>query len=168
MKKKNARALRIERRSRRHQPQAALSLTSLMDIFTILVFFLLVNSENPAKLPPTDTLQLPISLAEKTPKQNLVVMVTKADILVQDMKVTSVAEALAADTPMIPALAVELQYRAAKTAPVLNAEGIPEREVTILADKDISYKALRKVMATLSANDYSKISFGVIKGGAQK
>ncbi len=166
--RKTARALRIERRSRRHKPQSALNLTSLMDIFTILVFFLLVNSENPAKLPPTDTLQLPISLAEKAPKQNLVVMLTKTDILVQDMRVASVAEALATDASTIPALAVELQYRSRKIAPVLNAEGFPEREVTILGDKDISYKALRKVMATLSANDYSKISFGVIKGGNGK
>lgn len=166
--KKTARALRIERRSRRHLPQAALSLTSLMDIFTILVFFLLVNSENPAKLPPTDALQLPVSLAETAPKQNLVVMVTKTDVLVQDLKVASVAEVLALDAPVIPALAEELKYRSSKIAPVINAEGIPEREVTILGDKDISYKALRKVMATLSANDYSKISFGVIKGGNAK
>lgn len=166
--KQTARALRIERRSRRHKPQASLSLTSLMDIFTILVFFLLVNSENPAKLPPTDTIQLPKSLAEKMPEQNLVVMVTKTDVLVQDMKVATVAEVLATEAAVIPSLAAELQYRSAKVAPVINAEGIPEREVTILGDKDISYKALRKVMATLSANDYSKISFGVIKGGNGK
>ena len=166
--KKTARALRIERRSRRHKPQAALSLTSLMDIFTILVFFLLVNSDNPAKLPPTDTIQLPTSLAEKMPQQTLVVMITKTDILVQDMKVASVADALGTESAVIPALAEELKYRAAKVAPVINAEGIPEREVTILGDKNTSYKALRKVMATLSANDYSNISFGVIKGGGEK
>lgn len=166
--KKTARALRIQRRSKRHKPQSALNLTSLMDIFTILVFFLLINSENPAKLPPTDTLQLPQSLAEKTPKQNLVVMLTKADVLVQGMKVASIAEVLAQESPLIPTLATELAYRSAKIAPEINAEGIPEREVTILADKDISYKALRKVMATLSANDYSKISFGVIKVGSKK
>lgn len=166
--KMTARALRIERRSGRHRPQANLSLTSLMDIFTILVFFLLVNSENPAKLPSTDNIQLPVSLSETAPKQNLVVMITKSDILVQDMRVASVAEVLAMESTLVPSLAEELKYRASKVAPVLNAEGIPEREVTILGDKDISYKALRKVMATLSANDYSKISFGVIRGGNGK
>ncbi len=163
--KSNARALRLARRQKRHTPQAALNITSLMDIFTILVFFLLVNSENPAKLPPVDKIQLPVSLAETAPKQNLVVMVTKTDILVQDMKVATVADILTTDAMLIPALAEELKYRAAKTVPVLNADGIPEREVTVLGDKELSYKALRKVMATLSANDYSKISFGVIKGG---
>lgn len=165
MSGKNARAMRIERRAKRHKAQAALSLTSLMDIFTILVFFLLVNSENPAKLPPVDKIQLPTSLAETMPKQNLVVMVTKNDILVQDTKVASVDEVLAMESALIPALAEELKYRSGKSPAPLNEQGIPEREVTVLGDKDTSYKALRKVMATLSDNDYSKISFGVIKGG---
>lgn len=163
--KKDARAMRLQRRAKRHKPQASLSLTSLMDIFTILVFFLLVNSDNPAKLPPVDAIQLPVSLAETLPSQNLVVMVTKSDVLVQDVKVASIAEVMALETPLIPALATELKYRAAKSGAPLNAQGFPEREVTILSDKDTSYKALRKVMATLSDNDYSKISFGVLKGG---
>ncbi len=163
----NARTMRLDRRQKRHKAQASIDITSLMDIFTILVFFLLVNSENPAKLPPVDKIQLPASLAETSPKQNLVVMVTKTDILVQDMKVANVADVLASDDALIPAMAEELKYRASKTVPVLNADGIPEREVTVLGDKAISYKALRKVMATLSANDYSKISFGVIKGGGK-
>lgn len=163
----NAHTMRLDRRQKRHKPQASINITSLMDIFTILVFFLLVNSENPAKLPPVDKIQLPASLAETAPKQNLVVMVTKTDILVQDMKVANVADVLASDDALIPAMAEELKYRASKTVPVLNADGIPEREVTVLGDKVTSYKALRKVMATLSANDYSKISFGVIKGGGK-
>lgn len=163
--KKNARAMRLERRGKRHKAQATLSLTSLMDIFTILVFFLLVNSDNPAKLPPVDAIQLPASLAEAPPKLSLVVMVTKTDILVQDQKVASVAEVAASPDMLVPALADELKYRSSKTPAPLNEQGIPEREVTILSDKETSYKALRKVMATLSDNDYSKISFGVLRGG---
>lgn len=162
---KNARAMRLERRQRRHKAQSSLNLTSLMDIFTILVFFLLVNSDNPAKLPPVDVIKLPTSLAETEPKQNLVVMITKENILVQDMKVASVAEVVAQTAILIPSLEDELKFRA-KSSPVkLNEAGIPEREVTILSDKDISYKALKKVMATLASQDFSKISFGVIKGG---
>lgn len=165
MKQKDARALRLARRQSRHKPQAALNLTSLMDIFTILVFFLLVNSDNPAKLPPVDTIQLPTSLAETTPKQNLVVMITKENVLVQDIKVASVAEVLATESALVPSLVEELKFRAQSSPATLNADGIPEREVTILSDKNISYKALRKVMATLASQDFSKISFGVIKGG---
>lgn len=163
--KKNARALRIERRQRRHKSGGDLNLTSLMDIFTILVFFLLVNSDNPAKLPPVDVIKLPTSAAETQPKQNLVVMITKDNVLVQNIKVASVAEVLATEGRLVPALVEELKFRAKSSPAKLNEDGIPEREVTILSDKDISYKALKKVMATLASEDFSKISFGVIKGG---
>jgi hypothetical protein len=60
-----------------------------MDIFTILVFFLLVSSSNPSKLPDASKLKLPVSLAETEPKETIVVMITKDDILVQGMKVSA-------------------------------------------------------------------------------
>ncbi|PTQ88174.1 ExbD/TolR family protein [Agitococcus lubricus] len=145
--------------------QATLSLTSLMDIFTILVFFLLVNSSNPAKLPDTKDLKLPQSIAEKDPKENLVVMITNKDILVQDMQVSSVAAVMALKNDIIPALSTELKYRASKTTPPLNEQGVPEREITILGDQNTPYSVIRKVMATCSDSDYAKISFAVVRGG---
>lgn len=165
MKNQSAAARRMERRHKRTKAQASLSLTSLMDIFTILVFFLLVSSQNPAKVPESKDIQLPISTAEKAPKETLVVMVTRKDILVQGVKVASVADVMGTDQPLIMPLADELRYRASKVAPTLNAEGVPEREVTILGDKGTPYSVLRKVMATCSDSDYSKISFAVIRGG---
>lgn len=163
--KHSARAARTERRQKRLKAGAALSLTSLMDIFTILVFFLLVNSQNPAKLPDTSVLQLPVSKAEKEPKENLVVMVTSKDILVQGVKVASVADAQALQGNLIPALSEELKYRASQVAATRNEDGVVERDITILGDKGTPYSVLRKVMATCSDSDYSKISFAVIKGG---
>lgn len=162
---KSPRVKRHERLQRRIKGQASLSLTSLMDIFTILVFFLLVNSQNPAKLPDMTQLQLPVSTAEKDPKEQLVVMITKKEILVQDMHVISVAEAMANKGDNIPGLATELKYRASKTVAPLNEQGIPERDITILSDKDTPYSVVRKVMATCSQNDFAKISFAVARGG---
>ncbi len=162
---KSPRVKRHERLQKRIKGQASLSLTSLMDIFTILVFFLLVNSQNPAKLPDITQLQLPVSSAEKDPKEQLIVMITKKDILVQDMHVVSVADAMANKGDVITALGTELRYRAAKTVAPLNEQGIPERDITILSDKDTPYSVVRKVMATCSQNDFAKISFAVARGG---
>lgn len=162
---KSPRVKRHERLQKRIKGQASLSLTSLMDIFTILVFFLLVNSQNPAKLPDITQLQLPVSRAEKDPKEQLIVMITKKDILVQDMHVVSVADAMANKGDVITALGTELRYRAAKTVAPLNEQGIPERDITILSDKDTPYSVVRKVMATCSQNDFAKISFAVARGG---
>jgi biopolymer transport protein TolR len=162
---KSPRVKRHERLQRRIKGQASLSLTSLMDIFTILVFFLLVNSQNPAKLPDINQLQLPISNAEKDPKEQLVVMITKKEILVQDAHVITVADAMANKGDLIQALGTELRYRASKTVAPLNEQGVPERDITILSDKETPYSVIRKVMATCSQNDFAKISFAVARGG---
>jgi biopolymer transport protein TolR len=115
MKAKSPHIKRHERLQKRIKGQANLSLTSLMDIFTILVFFLLVSSSNPSKLPDVKNLKLPNSVAETDPKDTLVIMVTRDDVLVQDMKVSTVNEIKALKTDLIPSLAAELKYRASKT-----------------------------------------------------
>ena len=167
MKAKSPHIKRHERLQKRIKGQANLSLTSLMDIFTILVFFLLVSSSNPSKLPDVKNLKLPNSVAETDPKDTLVIMVTKDDVLVQDMKVSTVNQIKALKTDLIPSLASELKYRASKTVATLNERGIPEREVTILGDEKTPYTVVRKIMATCSENDYAKISFAVVRGGKQ-
>jgi biopolymer transport protein ExbD len=164
---KSPRIKRHERLQRRIKGQANLSLTSLMDIFTILVFFLLVSSSNPSKLPDVKNLKLPNSIAETDPKDTLVIMVTRDDILVQDIKVSTVNQVKALKADLIPSLASELKYRASKTVATLNERGVPEREVTILGDEQTPYSVVRKIMATCSENDYAKISFAVVRGGKQ-
>ena len=81
------------------------------------------------------------------------------------MHVVSVADAMANKGDVITALGTELRYRAAKTVAPLNEQGIPERDITILSDKDTPYSVVRKVMATCSQNDFAKISFAVARGG---
>ena len=167
MRDKSPRVKRHERLQKRIKGQANLNLTSLMDIFTILVFFLLVSTSNPSKLPDASKLKLPVSLAETEPKETIVVMITKEDILVQGMKIGSVNEILRVKDDLIPSLAAELKYRASQTVAPLNERGIPEREVTILGDEKTPYNVIRKVMATCSQNDYAKITFAVVRGGKQ-
>ena len=50
---RSGRAKRMEKHHKRNKSTAALNLVSLMDIFTILVFFLLVNSSDVETLPST-------------------------------------------------------------------------------------------------------------------
>jgi len=167
MKNTSPRVKRHERLQKRLKGQANLNLTSLMDIFTILVFFLLVSSSNPSKLPDAEKVKLPKSVAETEPKDTVVIMITKDDVLVQDMKVSTVNQIRSLKTDLIPSLAAELKYRASKTVAPLNERGFPEREITILGDETTPYTVIRKVMATCSENDYAKISFAVVHGGKQ-
>lgn len=156
---------RMQRRHKRLKGTAGISLTSLMDIFTILVFFLLVNSQNSNKLPDTKSLVLPQSTSEKAPKENLIVMVTPSAILVQDQLVARVDDVRASTADIIPSLAQELKLRAAAMPTKLNEQGVPERDITIMGDKNIPYTVLRKIMTTCAVVDYSKIHFAVVRGG---
>ncbi|MFZ5561916.1 MAG: ExbD/TolR family protein [Pseudomonadota bacterium] len=163
MSKQSAQVARMARRHRLKKP-ATIQLTSLIDILTVLVFFLLVNSQNVTNIPDSQMLELPKSTADRRAEETvLTVMVNAKDIVVQGVKVATTAEALAVQGDVIPGLARELAYRASKAPPKLNEQGIPEREIMILGDKNIPYTLLRKVMATCSASDYSKIAFAVMR-----
>jgi biopolymer transport protein ExbD len=160
--KKSARQLRLERRHK--APHAGtLSLTSLMDIFTILLFFLLVSVSNTQKLPDSKFIVLPKSSAEELPKETLTIEVGREDLLVKGRLIASTQEILAQEDTLITRLKEELDYQAARSVPTLNEEGIPEREITILMDSKIPYEVLKKIMVTCTQTEYSKISFAVMQ-----
>ncbi|MEM7610281.1 MAG: biopolymer transporter ExbD, partial [Pseudomonadota bacterium] len=47
-------------------------------------------------------------------------------------------------------------------------QDIAQREVTIMGDKDISYRLLKKVMATCTDADYGQISLAVLQKSSDK
>lgn len=161
--KMSSRAKRMDRRHARNKNGATLSLTSLMDIFTILVFFLLVNSSNSQQLPDNKDIVLPESTAQEVPKEVLTIQISNKDIIVQDVRIAASKDLLALEDDVVPALVEELNFRASRSLPVINAEGVAEREVMVLADKDTPYALIRKVMVSATQTEYSKISFAVLR-----
>jgi biopolymer transport protein ExbD len=101
---KSARAKRMEKHHARNTRSGALNLVSLMDIFTILVFFLLVNSSDVETLPKSEDLQLPESIAEQKAEETVVILIGEVDILVQGTVVAKVADVQAQSGNDIPAL----------------------------------------------------------------
>ena len=159
--KKSKRAIRVERRHKRTNKGVALNLTSLMDIFTILVFFLLVNSSS--QQPPSNKdLTLPLSTANKELKQNLLIMVTSESILVQGIKVADVAESSKLEEDLIPSLSEELQRQAERLKESTN-DPIKLSEITIMGHQEIPYKLLRKLMFTCTESNFTRISLAVMK-----
>jgi len=129
---RSGRAKRMEKHHKRNKGAGALNLVSLMDIFTILVFFLLVNSSDVQTLPNAKELQLPESIAEEKAKET-----------------PELREALLSQNDRV--LRRDAQ------------EDIAGREVTIMGDKDIPYRLLKKVMATCTESDYGQISLAVLQ-----
>jgi len=165
---KSARAKRMEKHHKRHRGAGALNLVSLMDIFTILVFFLLVNSSDVETLPNTKDLQLPESIAEEKAKETVVIMIGETDILVQGKPVTTVEAVLATRGNDIAPLREALLSQNDRVLRREARDDIAGREVTIMGDKDIPYRLLKKVMATCTASDYGQISLAVLQKSSEK
>ncbi|HZF28919.1 MAG TPA: biopolymer transporter ExbD [Gammaproteobacteria bacterium] len=165
------RAARMQRHHKRHKGDASINLVSMIDMLTVLVFFLLVYStEQIEVLPSAKDVQLPESTAEKQiVHQAVVVVVTEHEVLISGKSVGTIEEILASASPTIPTLQAELE---AEAAAMLRQDGLTEdekivdRKVTILADKELPYRLVRKVMATSTAASYGQLSLAVLQKGS--
>lgn len=157
------RSARIKRRAR-HQKKtkvAGLNLVSLMDIFTILVFFLLINSGNVEVLETDDSLDLPSSNSERAPEETLVVLVNRGAIVVGGRLVAEINTPELTNNGEIVALSEELQHQADRKTNLTEREEQDGFAVTIMGDKDTPYWLLKSIIQTCSAKNYRDIALAV-------
>jgi len=165
---KSKRAKRMEVRHKRHKAAGALNLVSLMDIFTILVFFLLVNSSDVEVLPNAKDIQLPESIAEQKAKESVVILIGEENIIVQGTPIVKVRDVMRRRGNDIPELRQALLSQNDRVLRKEAQDDIAGREVTIMGDKDIPYRLLKKVMATCTESEYGKISLAVLQKSSDK
>jgi len=159
--------LKISSRAKRmgrfqKQRKSGLNLVSLMDIFTILVFFLLVSSSNVQQLPAKKDVKLPTSVAKKIPKETIIITITSDSVLVQGRKVAEIKNILADDTEIIPELKKELEFQSSKSELPLE-QRTQGRSVTIFGDENIQYELLREILATCRETNYLNIAFAAMQ-----
>lgn len=167
--RQSVQARRMARNHKRHSQQAKLSLVSLMDIFTILVFFLMLNASDVQVLDNHKSVTLPEAMSEKPAKETLLILVNNNDIVLQGNKVASVEDVLKKPEDTITALLDELHYRASKAdekAPKTlteaeNDEGLIGRAITVMGDESVPYALLKKIMYTCAEAGYTDVSLAV-------
>ncbi|PKG83064.1 biopolymer transporter ExbD [Colwellia sp. 75C3] len=143
-----------------------LNLVSLMDIFTILVFFLLVSSGS-QQLPSSKDITLPTSVADKVPKETLIISITATEVLVQGKKVVDIAKLMDTDEIIISELVNELNFRADNRL-YAQADQSEGQAITIMGDENIPYQLLRKILATCRQTNYTKIAFAAVQTAKNK
>jgi len=154
--KLSRRARRMKQHHSRNQSRSAtLNMVSLMDIFTILVFFLLVNATSAQVLPSQKDITLPDSTSEQSPRENLVIAVDGDFIRLQGTPVISVKDALKSKQNIQPL------FQALRAQKSISKNIVDKKGVTIMADKDIPYLLLKKIMLTSAGAEYTNISFAV-------
>jgi biopolymer transport protein ExbD len=157
------RAKRMQKhRERSERRSAALNMVSLMDIFTILVFFLLVNATSTEVLPSPKNITLPEAAAEKLPALNLVIAVDERVIRLQGKPIVTVKDALKGDKNSIRPLFDALRLASTTVKGVADKKG-----VTIMGDQEIPYGLLKKIMLTCAGAEYTNISFAVTQKASE-
>jgi len=155
--KLSRRAKRMQQHhARKNDRNATLNMVSLMDIFTILVFFLLVNATNSEVLPTPKNVILPSANSEKLPSRNLVIAVNSDNISLQGQVIISVKSAM--DNP---SKTIKPLFDSLKQLAVTNKDITDKKGVTIMGDQKIPYALLKKIMLTCSGAEYSNLSFAV-------
>lgn len=149
---------RAERKAR-NSSSLDMNLVALIDIFTILIFFLM-SSAGIEVLTTARAIKLPQSTAEKSPRETVVITVSATDIVVDGRKVASVEEALAGQDDLIAPLKAELDVMASRQT-IRKENEAQARAITIMGDKSIPYRLLRKVMYTAARANYADVAFAV-------
>ena len=158
---------RIARMTRSRRAASKLNLTPLMDVFTVLVFFLMVNSATVETLQQPKQIKLPESVVEAKPRETVVIFVGKEEVLVQGVRVASIADIQAAGNVEIEPISVRLA-ELSESVIGLSTQAIAEsQEVTVLADKSIPFSVLKKIMASCTGQGYTRVSLAVVQKSAQ-
>jgi biopolymer transport protein ExbD len=165
--KLSRKALRKVRRVKKQAQVTSINLVSMIDIFTILIIYLLVNTAA-VQIAGAEMVEMPKSIAVEPPRQNVSIIITKTDILVDDKAVMKVADIKAGGPTILDPLKNYLLTVSPPT-PSQQATDKEGGEVNILADKTIKYDLLKKVMTTSAEAKFAKIQLGVSpKSSAKK
>ena len=157
---------RIKRMSRNKAGVPKMNLTSLMDVFTILVFFLLVNSGQSEILDTPKEVKLPESNVESRPHETVVIFVSPEAIVVQGEPVVAMADVVASQGSIEP---ISARLAALKNTIIGRSTQTiaASQEVTVLADKSIPFDVIKRVLSTCTGQGYTNVSLAVMQKGAE-
>ena len=158
---------RIKRMGRSRGKLAGLNLTPLMDVFTILVFFLLFHSASGDVLESPRHIKLPDSSVETKPRETVVIMVSPEVVLVQGEAVISTPELFGTKIETVSEITARLEQLERSIIGISTKTVVESKEVTILADKTIPFRVIKKIMLTCTGSGYGRISLAVIQKAAQ-
>jgi biopolymer transport protein ExbD len=156
---------------RNHEVDAELNITSLMDIMTIILVFLLKSySTEDIQIAPSENLLLPVSSSEKPPELAVNAVISKVAITVDGVDVVMVSGNQVGEqdkrgtliTPLFDALkaaADQAKANAATTNSKFNGR------LLLQCDREIPFSLVREVMYTAGQAQFAEFKFVVYQGG---
>ena len=163
--KDSRRMKRMERNNRKVAIKGlGINLIPMMDVLCVLVFFLLFHSFNSTL--PDAQIALPASIVETRPRETVAIVVSPEVVTVQGEAVLSTPKLLDDSIGIVYEVKERLEQlrNVIETSTETAAES---KEITLLADKTIPFKVLKKIMSTCTASGYDKLSLAVIQKDAK-
>ncbi len=138
------------------------SLIPMIDMLTILVVYLLVHAADYEVVPNSKSIQIPQSMSETKPRETVTVL-DHQGVPVREWRAARGRRGPArAPEPVIESLRKVLRTEADKRM-LKDRDDPTSHEVTVLADKDLPYSFLKKVLSTCTAAEYGKVSLAVLE-----
>lgn len=164
-------ALRKLKKPRRKFVPPKLMLTSMMDMFTIILIFLLFSfSENPEKLKMGNDLELPASNTEAGYNKAVKIILSKKDLRIDDEVMAEVRNqkivGLSSEDPKSSSFYQRLKtYREESDSAAADADSSREQppHVLFLCDKSYSFKTINQVIKTAGMAGYPNFQFAVLE-----
>jgi len=171
------------KQARRPIKEAGLNITSMMDMMTIILVFLLKSySTSDVSVAPSEDLELPVSTVQKQIEIAVNRVVSKKNIVVDGVPVLSLEKVPDEDNPgqsklqvpedqrngqLIEALLDELSKKADTAKNIGQQSGSDEHafkgRLLIQCDKKLPFEVLRQVMYTAGQAQFSEFKFVVYK-----
>lgn len=159
---KQIRKSRHEKTLKGFKPQ----LTSLIDVMTILLIYLLKSFSSEGEIiTVSKNLMLPESSAQKKPELSVVLTVNNEYILAENKPITTTDKVLSSDDLIIPELDTWLARRRETTQRIeqYSTKTKFKGDITIQGDKRIRFRLLKKIMYTCGQQGYNNFSLAVLK-----
>jgi biopolymer transport protein ExbD len=170
-------------KARRSEEPASLNITSMMDMMTIILVFLLKSyGTQDISVAPSDDLVLPVSTAQKSPEIAVNVVVSKISIVVDGVPIVNLETVPDPENPgqsvlqvpedllngqLIDTLLDELSKKADIAKDIGKQSGLAEHafkgRLLIQCDKKLPFAVLRQVMYTAGQAQFSEFKFVVYK-----
>jgi len=127
----------------------------------------MVNQSSVETLQQPKQVKLPESVVEQKPRETVVILVGKEDVLVQGVAVARVADIEALGNVEIEPIGARLAELSESVIGVSTQAVAESQEVTVLADKSIPFSVLKKILATCTARGYTRVSLAVVQKPSQ-
>lgn len=138
-----------------------LNLVALMDIFTILVFFLLLNTGEAENLENAKFVDLPDSRAGTTPHGDLVVIIDQEAVWLGEQMIASIEDIMQEPESAIEPLASALAEHRDRKGELNNYERENGLALTLMGHRAVPFGLLQSVMRTCRLENFRDISLAV-------